>query len=1110
MKDNATMDIRYLDIDQNLPISSVWTMMEDSKGHLWFGTLGGGASRYDGHSFTHFTELEGLSGNHVFAMLEDSRGNLWFGTRSGGVCRYDGHSFTHFTTEEGLAHDFVLCMLEDSKGDIWIGTRGGVSRYDGTHFTHITSREGLAYDEVISLFEDSRHNIWIGTGEGTGLHRYDGNSITHFNLAESKGQNDVHAMIEDRQGNLWFGTWGGGLIRYDGTHFVKFTTAEGLNGNTVLSILEDTDGTLWIGGIGSGVSHYTGTHFIHYTAAEGLSSDHVRYILKDSKDYLWACTWDTGINRINPKGFVHFSTDEGLPQNRVISILKDRTGALWFTGGEEGVSSYDGQDFIHYSSPPESVIGLDASTVYEDRQGYLWFGTGNGVSRFDKVSYTEFTPKEGFSPSDVRAILEDSKGNLWFGTQGGGLNRYDGKTMTHFTEEVGFISDDVFSILEDSQGNLWFGTLGGGVSRFDGNHFTHFTTKEGLSNNYVRAIQEDKQGNLWFGTEGGLTRFDGTEFTRYTTADGLIDNFVFAILIDNLQNVWATTEKGISVLNLSDDHVGKGDYLEGIPFGQFFNFEKEDGLKKANFSSGDIALDAQNKIWFGCKNGLKMLDLNDFEIPAAPPEPVKLSYIEINDHFLDYRQLADNKNSPDEKIAKEAFDSVAPFYNYPQDLTLPYGQNHLTFHFSAIDWTAPHKIRYAYKMEGLEKEWSNPSAEAKADYRNLPYGSFTFKVKAIGEAQVWSEPFEYTFTILPPWWHTWWAYGLYALLAFGASGWYVQRLRRKIREKQQQLEREHSLNVQLASSNRQLAFTNKQLEDTNIANSRFVPNDFLQLLGKKSITDLQLGDQTAAKMTILFADIRSYTTLSETMTPEDNFNFINGFLGRMGPIIKEHGGFINQYFGDGIMALFKDKPEMALKAAIEMQQALERYNKKRSVQNRKAVRLGIGLNTGRLMLGVIGDQGRYESTVISDAVNTASRMEGLTKIFGCSIIISEKTLAEIHLLDSKEVSEAFQNEYRYLGKVKVKGKDQALKIYDFYRGDSEYVRQMKSQTKVDFERAIQYYYKKKFGKAADIFKEIAKKFPEDIATEYYQEKSVEYVVKGVAADWSGIEEMVSK
>ena len=145
--------------------------------------------------------------------------------------------------------------------------------------------------------------------------------------------------------------------------------------------------------------------------------------------------------------------------------------------------------------------------------------------------------------------------------------------------------------------------------------------------------------------------------------------------------------------------------------------------------------------------------------------------------------------------------------------------------------------------------------------------------------------------------------------------------------------------------------TNKQLADINIANSRFVPNDFLKILGKESLLDLQLGDQTEAMMTILFADIRDYTTISEQISPEDNFKLINAFLGRMGPIIQENGGFICQYMGDGIMALFKEKHDLAINAAIEMQVALQRYNKKRFVRNRQALRVGIGLNTGKLMLG---------------------------------------------------------------------------------------------------------------------------------------------------------------
>ena len=226
-------------------------------------------------------------------------------------------------------------------------------------------------------------------------------------------------------------------------------------------------------------------------------------------------------------------------------------------------------------------------------------------------------------------------------------------------------------------------------------------------------------------------------------------------------------------------------------------------------------------------------------------------------------------------------------------------------------------------MEGLDKEWSPSSAKAEADYRNIPYGAYTFQVKAIGKAKVWSEPFEYTFSVLPPWWHTWWAYGLYALLFAGGLTLYTRRFQRKVQKKQEQLEREQSLNI--------------ELQELNIATSRFVPTDFLKILGKEKLNQLKLGDQIETKMTILFADIRDYTGLSEKMSPEDTFKLINSFLGRMGPIIEKHNGFICQYFGDGMMALFKDDHEQAAIAAIEMQKALARYNRTRLVKNRRAL-----------------------------------------------------------------------------------------------------------------------------------------------------------------------------
>ena len=206
---------------------------------------------------------------------------------------------------------------------------------------------------------------------------------------------------------------------------------------------------------------------------------------------------------------------------------------------------------------------------------------------------------------------------------------------------------------------------------------------------------------------------------------------------------------------------------------------QQDGLKGLDFYINSVLLDSKNRIWWGSSKSLTMLDMNNFKIPVEPPA-LQLNTIEINEQFADYRHLKDSDR------IKIKFNGVAKFYNYPLNLELPYKNNHLTFHFSAIDWYAPHKIKYSYKMEGLYNHWSLPTSEAKADYRSMPYGTYSFKVRAIGGAQKWTEPFEYTFTILPPWWHTWWArtgYGITALLIiFGFARWRTAKLKQRQKE----------------------------------------------------------------------------------------------------------------------------------------------------------------------------------------------------------------------------------------------------------------------------------------------------------------------------------------
>ncbi|MBL7129006.1 MAG: response regulator [Ignavibacteria bacterium] len=296
--------------------------------------------------------------------------------------------------------------------------------------------------------------------------------------------------------------------------------------------------------------------------------------------------------------------------------------------------------------------------------------------------------------------------------------------------------------------------------------------------------------------------------------------------------------------------------------------------------------------------------------------------------------------------------------------------------------------------------------------------------------------------------------------------------------------------------------THLNLLKINSSYERFVPHEFLRTLGHETILDVKLGDQVQKEVTIFFSDIRSYTTLSESMTPKENFNFLNSYLSRVGPIIKKNDGFVNQYYGDGIMALFLGKTEKAVTASIEIQKEVLKYNVSRMNKGRKPIIIGVGLHTGLLMLGIIGDELRLDTGVVSDSVNTASRMEGLSKFYSASIIISEMTLSNIDNPDKYN--------HRFLGKVQVKGKKDIVSVYEFYDGDPEEIKKLKIETKSDFEEGLNLYFKILFADAAVFFKKVVDQNPNDRAARLYLEHCAHFMVQGVPDDWTGIELMVSK
>jgi len=321
------------------------------------------------------------------------------------------------------------------------------------------------------------------------------------------------------------------------------------------------------------------------------------------------------------------------------------------------------------------------------------------------------------------------------------------------------------------------------------------------------------------------------------------------------------------------------------------------------------------------------------------------------------------------------------------------------------------------------------------------------------------------------------------------------------------------LKQSLAQKNKELQEYSEQLEERvrertaelaslNHVYERFVPREFLDLLKKKSVLEINLGDQVSHKMTVMFADIRGWTTLLEKMTPKQAFSFINAYLRRVSPVIKDCNGFIDQYYGDGVMALFPGTPDDAVRAAVGLQGAVAEYNEERTREGFDPIGIGIGLHLADLMLGIIGSEHRMQGAVVADAVNLASRIEGLNKMYGTYVSLSDETFFAMR--------EPNQYRHRFIDKVRVKGREDAVTIYEVFEGDPEGIAGLKEHTKPEFESGLELYYGKKFSEASVHFNQVLEKNPADLAARIYLKRCANYMVNGVPPDWTGVETLSEK
>ncbi|KYF59669.1 hypothetical protein BE04_41345 [Sorangium cellulosum] len=310
------------------------------------------------------------------------------------------------------------------------------------------------------------------------------------------------------------------------------------------------------------------------------------------------------------------------------------------------------------------------------------------------------------------------------------------------------------------------------------------------------------------------------------------------------------------------------------------------------------------------------------------------------------------------------------------------------------------------------------------------------------------------------------------------------------------------LERRVAERTAELERLNEELLATNRAHGRFVPTEMLGLLGRDRAVDVALGDHVQVEMTVLFSDLRGFAALAEGMTPGEAFAFINAYLGRLSPIVRRHGGFIDKYIGDAIMALFPGKAEDAVRAAVAMQQAVRQFSEERRSMGLPSISMGIGIHTGSVMLGTIGEAERMEATVISDTVNQASRLERLAVRYGVAIVASEQTMAALHGRDG--------HGHRFLDRVRLKGKREPVSVFEVFDGDPPETIERKRKTRALFEQALSDYYARRFAEANLGIAHVLLYNPADRAVQVYQQRIAHLMANGAPAGWTGVEVLTEK
>jgi ligand-binding sensor domain-containing protein/signal transduction histidine kinase len=763
--------------EQGLPQNSVRALLQTRDGYIWVGSEDG-LARFDGMRFVPFDVREGWRSAPVSVLFEDSRGTLWIGTFGGGLtCLRDGH-FSAFTIADGLPSDSITALTEDSSGRLWAGTELGLAVFENGRWTTLSGTDEFKGRAITTLFKDMHGNVWLGAS-GAGVFEFVGGKFV--SLTESSADNllrDPHCILIDQSGRIWIGAGDDYVLCRESGQWRRYRIPRHLARPFVNTLAEEPDGTVWAGSMSEGLFEFKEGKVTAINASGGLLDNFVESLLVDREGNLWVGT-SAGLNRLRRSNLSVLGPAEGLGFGPVQGMAEVSPGIIWAGKPGDGIFRWNGRNFQRLESADWSRRFLQVNAILRSHDGSCWIGGARGLLHLTDVTEITNGAEIFLEDLNILSLAEDRSGQVWAGTREGGLWR---RAAAKWTQQTNFPENHaVTALLPDASGAIWVGTEGGGLYRYTDSIVAHYDKHNGLLSEFIRALYLDAGNTLWIGTAGGgLNQYRNGKLSAsaFTTREGLPDNTISQILEDDAGRLWLGSNRGIACVKKSDLNESAGGKISAI-FPRVYG--RAEGMSSEECTGGFFPAGLKTQsglLWFSTLKGIVSADPRPLAASAPAPEVV------IEEMLVD-GVLWGDANAP-RPIAKISPDS---------QVRLPPGRHRVELHFTGLSFSAPERIRFRYRLEGLDSDWVEAGTRRVAFYSYVPPGHYHFHVIACNSDGVWNQTgANFTLIVMPHLWQSWWFVGLVGLGLLLTVVSIVRLVeKRKLHERLQQLEQERIL-----------------------------------------------------------------------------------------------------------------------------------------------------------------------------------------------------------------------------------------------------------------------------------------------------------------------------